>query len=202
MSIPAVRAEAVKGATLYADRFQMIRELGVPHGGHIAEIGVAQGNFSDFLIRELTPSHFYALDIFQMEKEPIHWGVPQEVLLEGKTHYDFYCDRFASLGSRLTVMRGSSTDTAPKLPDESLDMIYIDANHDYEPVAKEAAISARKIKPDGMLIFNDYTLYDPFIHLEYGVVQAVNEMLDTNHWRIVGFALDKSMFCDIAIKRT
>lgn len=202
MSIPAVRPESVKGATLYADRFQMIRELGIPHGGHIAEIGVAHGEFTDFLIKELTPAHFYALDIFEMEKYPIHWGVPQEVIFHGKTHYDFYHDRFASLGDRITVMKGSSTDTAPTLPDESLDMIYIDANHEYEAVSQEAAISARKIKPDGILIFNDYTLYDPFIRLEYGVVQAVNEMLDTNQWRIAGFALNPSMFCDIAIKRT
>lgn len=202
MSIPAVRAESVKGATLYADRFQMVRELGISHGGHIAEIGVAQGDFSDFLIRELDPSHFYALDVFDMEKEPIHWGVPQEVIFHGKTHYDFYRDRFASLGDRITALKGSSTDTAPQLPDESLDLIYIDANHEYGAVSQEAVISARKIKPDGILIFNDYTLYDPFIRLQYGVVQAVNEMLDTNQWRIVGFALDKSMFCDIAIKHT
>lgn len=201
MSIPAVRAEAVKGAALYADRCQMIRELALPQGGHIAEIGVAHGEFTDFLIRTLTPAHFHAIDLFDGEKYPMHWGVPQEVLFHGKTHYDFYCDRFASLGDRITVLKGASTDTALKLPDGSLDMIYIDANHTYQEVSQEASICAQKIKPDGVLIFNDYILYDAFNHVEYGVIQAVNEMLDTNQWRVVGFALDKSMFCDIAIKR-
>jgi Methyltransferase domain len=198
---PAIRPESVIGARLYADRYQMLKDLGIPRGARIAEIGVAHGDFSDFLIREIDPSHFYALDRFDMEKTPVHWGVPQEVMFKGKTHHDFYRDRFASLGDRMIMMRGLSTDTAPNLPDWLLDLVYIDANHEYEMVSRDAAISAQKIKPDGVLVFNDYILFDSSMGVEYGVVQAVNELVDSGAWRVAGFALDRSMFCDIAIKR-
>jgi hypothetical protein len=198
---PEIRPEALIGAKLYADRRQMVANLGIPRGGIIAEVGVAHGDFTDFLVRELQPAHFYALDLFEMERHPVHWGVPQEVLFQGKTHHDFYRDRFAHLGERLTIMRGLSIDTTPQLPDAALEMIYIDAAHDYTNVSKEGAICARKIKPGGLLIFNDYVLYDPFNQTEYGVIPAVNEMLATGDWRVAGFALQRHMFCDMAIRR-
>ena len=197
---PAIRPESVTGARLYADRLQMVRSLGIPHFGAIAEVGVAHGDFTDFLLRELEPAHFYAIDLFEMEKVPVHWGIKQEVLFQGKTHYDFYCNRFNNLGARISILRGDSTARIADLPDASLDMIYIDANHSYEFVSKEAALSASKIKPDGTLIFNDYIAYDPFAKCEYGVIQAVNEIIDSG-WRVTGFALEKNMFCDIAIRR-
>jgi Methyltransferase domain len=196
-----VRPEAVAGATLYANRHDMLARLPIPREGLVAEVGVARGDFSDFLIRQLRPQIFYAIDIFEMHKSPVHWGIRQEVMFEGKTHGQFYRERFSSLGQRISILHGRSTDMIPRLPDKSLDMIYIDANHGYDHVSIEGAQSAGKIKPEGILIFNDYITYDPFINREYGVVRAVNEMLSTGQWRVVGFALQKDMFCDIAIKR-
>jgi hypothetical protein len=81
---PAIRPECVNGAKLYANRCQMIKALGVPHGGQIAEIGVARGDFSDFLIEELNPGRFYAIDLFDLEKHPVVWGQPQEVVLKAR----------------------------------------------------------------------------------------------------------------------
>jgi hypothetical protein len=98
---PAIRPESEIGARLYVDRYQMLKDLGILWGVRIAEIGVARGDFSDFLIREIDPSHFYALYRFDMEMTLVHWGVPQEVMFKGKTHHDFYRDRFASLGDRM-----------------------------------------------------------------------------------------------------
>jgi hypothetical protein len=197
----AIRPESVIGAKLYADRYQMLKNLGIREGAKIAEIGVAHGELSDFLIREIRPSHFYAIDLFDLEKLPVIWGIPQEELFKGKTHYDFYRDRFSSLGDRITVMRGLSAEMAANLPDASLDMIYIDAGHDYGNVVQDGAVSARKIKRDGVLVFNDYVLYDPFTKDEYGVVPAIIEMLNSGEWQVIGFAMQRHMFCDIAIKR-
>jgi len=54
---------------------------------------------------------------------------------------------------------------------------------------------------DGTLIFNDYVMYDHLQRVEYGVVQAVNQLVIDGDWRVVGFALNHNMFCDIAIRR-
>jgi hypothetical protein len=51
------------------------------------------------------------------------------------------------------------------------------------------------------MIFNDYVMFDPFTATSYGVVQAVNEMLQEGTWEISAFAFQPYMFCDIAVRR-
>lgn len=199
--IPELAPEHVVNAKLYANRNEMIKHLGIPRDSRIAEVGVANGNFTQFLLEELNPAQFIAADMFQMDEAPVIWGIPREVLFEGKSHYDHYTSRFSTEASRMSILRGISHEVMDTLPDGSLDMIYIDAGHDYYNVFHDGRVCAQKIKPDGILVFNDYVLYDPFTSGEYGVVKAVNEMLATGEWKVIGFALQRHMFCDIAIAR-
>ena len=202
MSFPELTPEHVSGARLFANRREMLVSLCIPKGGAIAEIGVAQGDFSAFLIEHLRPSKFVAIDIFDMEKYPVHWGIPQEVMFEGLTHFEFYKRRFNRFGATVSLLRGLSHKCLATLPDQSFDLIYIDAAHDYENVKRDGELAQQKIKKNGLVVFNDYVMYDPFIGAEYGVVQAVNELLSRGGWQVIGFALEKNMFCDIAIQRS
>lgn len=199
---PEIKPEHVNGARLFANRCEMLKSLPLPRSGTIAEVGVAQGDFSAFLIEHLKPSKFVAIDLFEMEKHPLHWGIPQEVMFKGLTHFEFYSQRFAPFGDAVSVLRGRSQDCLVSLPDQSFDMIYIDAAHDYDNVKRDGELAQKKVERDGIIVFNDYVMYDPFVGVEYGVVQAVNELLAQGGWRVVAFALAKSMFCDIAIQRS
>lgn len=104
VDFPELRPEHVSGARLFANRREMLGSLPVPKFGTIAEVGVAQGDFSAFLIERLKPSKFVAIDVFEMEKYPVHWGIPQEVMFKGLTHFEFYKQRFASFGDVVSVM--------------------------------------------------------------------------------------------------
>lgn len=45
-------------------------------------------------------------------------------------------------------------------------------------------------------------MYDHFhFRCPYGVVQAVNELIVAEDWRVVGYALNPHLYCDIAIRR-
>jgi hypothetical protein len=198
--IPELNPAHVAGAKLYANRHDMIRHLGIPEGARIAEVGVANGDFTEFL-RQLNPAHFIAADLFEMDRNPVIWGIPQEILFKGMGHYNYYKSRFSDDSSRMNIMRGPSQEVMGSLPDGTLDMIYIDAGHDYFNVAQDGIVCAKKISKNGILVFNDYVLYDPFTDDEYGVVKAVNEMIATDEWQVIGFALQRHMFCDIAIRR-
>jgi hypothetical protein len=99
------------------------------------------------------------------------------------------------------ILEGDSARNMERLGDRSQDLIYIDANHDYEPVRRETELAVRKIKDDGIIVFNDYIMYDHWARIPYGVVQAVNELLVGGEWYVAGFALNHSMFCDIAVAR-
>jgi hypothetical protein len=194
--IPELDPAVVEGAKLYANRCEMIKRLGCPKRGVIAEVGVAAGDFSDFLIQNLDPERFIAVDLFQMDRNPVIWGIPQEVLFKGMGQLDYYRHRFQSTGDRITILHGNSHQVMQGLPDASIDLIYVDAGHEYENVSMDIQVCERKIKPSGTIVFNDYVLYE-----DYGVVQGVNEMLAKGGWKVVGFALQRHMFCDIAVRR-
>jgi Methyltransferase domain len=198
---PELTERHLREAKLYSSRKHLLADLKFLRGGVIAEVGVAYGDFSEFILKTLEPKIFVAFDLFQMHNMPVAWGVPTSVTLKGMTHVDFYKNRFASRGDQVVIEVGNSNDTVPCYQDKLFDMIYIDAAHDYEGVKRDAQAAAVKIKEDGVLIFNDYIMYDHLLQAPYGVVRAVNELITAEDWSVIGFALQPHMFCDIAIRR-
>jgi len=178
----------------------LIEALGIEPGGVVTEIGVAVGDFSDFLLRSLQPRLFVAIDTFELRTIPAHWGQSTASFGE-QTHLEYYRKRFENYGSRVRIHVARSHEALAGYLDESFDLIYIDALHDYENVRRDANLAARKLKGSGVIVFNDYTMFDPLTDAPYGVVPAVNELVLEGGWRIVGFALQQHMFCDIAIRR-
>ena len=199
-NFPELAHTHIKDAKLFANRRDMVASLGIAQGGVVAEVGVAHGEFSEYLLQTLRPERFVAIDLFDMHKHPVIWGIPSEVMFDGMTQLDFYRRRFRDYGRRIVIEQGLSHEILARYPDQTFDMIYIDAGHDYESVKLDGEAAKRKIKLDGTIVFNDYVLYDPFGDGAYGVVQAVNEIVVAGGWYVVGFALEKNMFCDIALK--
>ena len=197
---PALSTKCLQDTKLFVNRKDMISSMSFLEGGVVAEVGVAHGEFSEFLLSELNPSKFIAIDIFTMHEDPVAWGVPTAVLFDGMSHLDFYKHKFAGYGSRIVIEVGPSHQALAKYPDKSFDLIYVDAAHDYENVKRDAELSAQKLKDGGIIVFNDYIMYDHILGAPYGVVQAVNELVVSQGWQVWGFALQQHMFCDIAIR--
>jgi methyltransferase family protein len=101
----------------------------------------------------------------------------------------------------MSVDEGMSWEMLARYPDQHFDLIYVDAAHDYDSVRRDAEVAVAKVKHDGLLIFNDYTMFDHVGGVPYGVVQNVNELIVHGDWHVVGFALQWHLFCDIAIRR-
>jgi hypothetical protein len=198
---PELSAHHLANAKLYATRRDLMAALPVPRGGTVAEVGVELGIFSKFLVGELRPRSFHAFDLFNFHTKKLVWGQETRDLLRGMTHLDYYRSEMESIGSAFVIHEGLSQHTLRGIPDYFFDMIYVDAGHSYEDVKADADLAARKVKPHGILVFNDYVLYDLFAKVEYGVVPVVNELVQNQGWKIVGFALQRHMFCDIAIAR-
>lgn len=195
------QTDIARGARLYADRLSMIAAL-APRDGVVTEVGVAAGDLTRFILDTIRPKRFYALDLFDMHKNAMIWGRPSSELFDGLTQLQFFERRFAAESRIVEARVGPSADLLGEFDDETFDFIYVDAGHDYENVKKDAEVASRKIKRDGLMIFNDYTLIDVISMHEYGVVQAVNELVTNGDgWKVAGFALQHDMFCDIAISR-
>ena len=198
---PILRAEHVQGAVLYADRIDAL--AAIPENGRVAEIGVAAGDFSDSMLRILCPQSFDAFDIFRLHEVPLLWGRSTHEWFEGRTHREFYESRFRDqiAAGVVNVFEGDSSVVMAAQPERYYDMIYIDGDHSREGVLRDAEAAVPKLKEDGILVFNDYTMMDHVSISPYGIVPVVNEFCVNRGWTVVYLALQHELFCDIALKR-
>jgi hypothetical protein len=189
----------LRESRIYSNRTAMLEALPIKMGGRALEIGVALGDFSRAIIDRMKPEVFYAADIFQMHEVESHWGTPSTVLFNSMTHEEFFRDRFKS--DPVNVLAGPSSQTLSQIEDESLDFIYVDAEHTYQPVKADGETGLRKLRSGGIMIFNDYTLFDQYMGVSYGVVRAVNELINQHDLEVLGLALEINMFCDVAVQK-
>ena len=201
IDVPPLLQEHVDGATLYADRINALEAL--PRGGAIAEIGVALGDFSHTILTRLTPRLFDAFDLFKLHEVESFWGRPSSDLFGGLSHRAHYERRFADeiAAGKLRLHEGDSSLEMDKQPDSTYDIIYVDGDHSYEGAMRDATVSARKLKSNGILIFNDYIILDHILGVQYGVVPVVNDFCVNRGWQVLFFALQNQLFCDIALRR-
>lgn len=76
------------------------------------------------------------------------------------------------------IMKGSSTDMAGLVADNSLDFVYIDAAHDYKNVKADIEAWEPKVKHGGIVSGDDYYVFPKSGN--DGVVKAVDEYV-ANH---------------------
>jgi hypothetical protein len=198
---PPLPADLVEGARLLPNRDAILPLL--PQYGTIAEIGVALGGFTRKIIDCCQPAEFIAIDTFRLNELPIFWGRPPVEYFCGKTHLAWFQDSFApEIGAgTMRVLEGDSAEQMESLPDASVDVFYIDADHSYASVKRDLNVVIRKIKPDGWLVINDYILIDQLgAEGPYGVIYATNEFMLEHRWAMQYFALQAHMFCDVVLR--
>ena len=198
---PAVEAKHLDNPRLFANREDLISSMRSAEGGVIAEVGVAHGIFSEYLLNELRPRKFVAFDLFKMHEWDTYLNVPTNMLLNNMTHLDYYRQKFADRGAQVVIEVGRSNLNLAKYPDKSFDLIYIDADHSYESVKQDANWAKAKLADNGIIVFNDYIQFDYLAGVRYGVVRAVNELIINDDWRVCGFSIQSAMYCDIAIRK-
>jgi len=159
------------------------------------------GDFSQFILRTIEPDIFVAMDRFDAHNYPVIWGKPSVEKLKGMTHLEFYKQRLSGHAKQLRCELGDSWECLSRYPDQTFDMIYIDAGHDYESVRRDAEVAVQKIMPKGIMIFNDYIKYSHYDDCYYGVIPVVNDLVANRGFEVVGLALHWDMYCDVAIRR-
>jgi hypothetical protein len=200
--IPAIENEhLIANPHLCANRKSLIASLPLRRGGKIAEIGVWQGTFSTFLIEELQPHRLIAFDIFTGHQLDDWNGYTGKQLFEGLTHRQFYEKQMAPFGDVTVAVEGPSGETLRDHTDRSFDLVYVDGGHDYDIVKADADLAVEMVSETGFLAFNDYIMLDPGKGEIYGIVPVVNNLVVNGGWRVVGYALNEHLFCDIVLCR-
>lgn len=191
----------LRHARVVHNRHAILEDL--PRHGVVAEVGVAFGDFSQAILRVLQPRRFYGVDLFDLDRHATAFGVNLQEKFQGRTHEAFIRERFHSeIDAGVVVLeKGDSAQVMERFDDGSFDMIYIDASHEYHHVKRDLAVCARKVKPTGALVLNDYTMANPSNGQQYGVVQATHEFCLDEGWEITHLALHPRMFCDVVLKK-
>lgn len=146
----------------------------MPHNARVVEVGVQDGAYAACILRKTNPIQLFLVDCWE-HQDPLIYDDP-EANVSNEMQEIIYREtkqRFAH-DPRVVIIRLYSEQAAMNFEDESLDWVYIDANHSYEAVKKDLMLWWPKIKKNGFLSGHDYIKRD-----SWGVVQAVNEFLNS-----------------------
>lgn len=198
---PRLPGELLRNARVMPDRVAALDLW--PRDAVIAEIGVALGGFSEQILRACRPRRFIAVDRFDLHEIPVLWGKPTQETFGGRTHADFFRDRFRDeiAAGVMDVVMGDSAASIAALPDESVDVFYVDADHLYAGVRADLEALLPKVRRDGWIVMNDYIPADTFSNVPLGVIQATNEFMVGHGWEMAYLALAPMMYCDVGLRR-
>lgn len=154
------------------DRFTDFLDY-MPHQARVVEVGVQGGGYAAFILRNTNPQELYLIDCWEYQDPTIYddpeANVPNDIQ---ERLYRSTVERFAG-DPRVIIIKKYSKDALTMFENESLDWVYIDANHSYDSVKEDIALWWPKVKKGGFLSGHDYIVRESF-----GVVQAVNEFLN------------------------
>lgn len=142
--------------------------------GRGAEIGVKTGRYSDELLSNWRGEELISIDPWLSANPDEYVDRSNVSQQEFEQFYQQTRERLARHGTRSAIWRMTSVEAARKVPDRSLDFVYIDARHDYESVKEDVAAWCSKVRPGGILAGHDYVDGD-LPEGEFYVKSAVDE---------------------------
>jgi hypothetical protein len=157
----------------------LFRQLGFRIG---VELGVEQGVFSETLCKANPDMHLIAIDSWKA-----YHGYRDHV---SQSKLDGF---FTATSERMalhdcSIMRSSSADAVITFEDDSLDFVYIDANHELPYVMFDIIEWAKKVRPGGIVCGHDYyqsTRKDSKCHVVYAV-DAYTRAYRIHPWFLLG----------------
>lgn len=138
------------------DLAKLFAELGFKTG---VEIGTDQGEYAEVLLKTIPNLFLHCIDPWKAE---VYEKGYQPESYEKQEYFD---KRYLETQERLlpysntNVWRTTSMEAIISFPDNSLDFVYIDGNHDFLNVAQDIHFWLKKVKPGGILSGHDYVCY-------------------------------------------
>lgn len=194
------------------DRNGLVRM--VPTGAVWAEVGVYKGDFSQIVLDSCAPSQYYLIDNWKFELKqhnPFEDTTENFANFRGRIHWEHYGDdanahqeenfeyvkkRFSGVPS-VKVIREESVKGIQGLGDAQLDVIYIDANHQYEHVLRDMLHARKKLKPGGIMFMDDFYEGPGGYEQNEGVMGAVNSFVKRTDY--VYLAMSCGSFANVAL---
>ena len=137
---------------------KLLAELNFNNG---AEVGVCKGEHARALLRLNKNLKLLLVD---------PW-CPYNRLSQEKAdmRFDMCKKRLGHYEHRITYMKMSSMEAVRQVEDRSLDFVYIDGLHEFDPVMMDIISWVPKVRPGGIVAGHDY-----YSFYQSGIIDAVN----------------------------
>jgi hypothetical protein len=158
------------GAAIYAQQVALAR-----NGAVFVELGSWKGRSTCFMGVEIANSGkhigFHAVDHWLGSDEPAHDADADA--REGRL-FDVFLQNIEPVKDYVRPVRGDSATAAAEFADESVDFVYVDAEHTFAGVSRDMDAWWPKLKPGGVMAGDDWCFKEPGTR-ERGVRRAVRE---------------------------
>jgi predicted O-methyltransferase YrrM len=155
----------------------------VPDQGRALEIGSYLGASTCYLAAGLAGrgATLTCVDTWQNETMP-----------EGpRDTYDQFKRNVAPLGKMIHILRSRSNQLTPADLPQDLELVFLDADHQYASVRSDFALVAPNVAPSGVIAFHDSLYFE-------GVSRVIGEALANGDWRLAGCTGNLSWICRAA----
>lgn len=143
--------------------------------GTAAEIGVMFGHFAGAVLSLWNGKEYICVDLWNNQPTDVY--KEQQSTVDYNAAYRAVMD-LSARDRRVRVVKDYSVNAAQKIPNDSLDWVFIDANHSYRAVLDDMDAWWSKVKPGGVFSGHDYH-YDvnwpSFIEVRPAVIRWMRE---------------------------
>lgn len=172
---------------LLPNRTELLHRL--PHGGVVAEIGVAFGDYSQEIMEFNRPATLHLIDPWDLNRYN-----------EGHERVkSMFADQIAT--GQVQLHLGGSTEMLPSFADGTFDWVYIDTDHSYANTWNELVLCDAKVKRDGRICGHDFCVGNVIKPVVYGVVQAVNKFCVEYGWQFEYLTVEPDAHFSYCLKR-
>ena len=137
-----------------------------------AEIGIGEGYHASFFLSELNIDLVFLIDPHTVY-EDCGMMISLEEIKKWEKHTHVNLNRYKH---KIKWIKEKSANAVKFIADNSLDFVYIDANHAYESVAEDIFLYYPKVKKGGLLSGHDYDFE--------GVKKAVDEFISKENLKL------------------
>jgi Methyltransferase domain len=158
-----------------------------------AEVGVERGRNAAEMAQELNLNKLFLIDDYLPYTDYLGGYCPPEIQAE------VYRTMFGNLTphlDKIVLVTRSSVFASTLFPDEFFDFVYVDGNHDYDPVKQDVGVWWPKVKKGGLLAGHDF---DTRNITRQDVAEAVKDFAKENNLELKIFPFEQLQYSDWGI---
>ena len=143
------------------------------------EVGVFNGDFSFHILNSWSNIKLFSIDCWESQTNETYTDISNSTPAEFEKMYLDVLNRSSLFLDRSVIVRKYSKQAVEMFEDNSLDFVYLDANHKYEQVKTDIEMWFPKVKSHGIISGHDFI--EDGVRLvegyptDFGVQKAVKE---------------------------